>query len=104
MYIVHKPICVLVIIGCVIAATGTTAQESNTSEPVTANVAGAATDTAISVEKECTDANGAGVCWLIFKDGTRCVVAHDPEGGGNAPAISCQFSTPSEKLNRIPRR
>lgn len=55
----------------------------------------------IPVERECIATDGANVCWLRFSDGTRCVVANHSSGGD--AAINCQFSTPMERLHRLPK-
>jgi hypothetical protein len=55
------------------------------------------------VEKECIDAQGSEVCWLQFADGTRCVVASNAESGDSSTALNCHFSTPMERLHRMPK-
>jgi hypothetical protein len=60
-------------------------------------------ETPVSVEKECIDAQGSEVCWLQFADGTRCVVASNAESGNSSTALNCHFSTPMERLHRMPK-
>ncbi len=57
----------------------------------------------VAVDKECIDADGAQVCWLQFADGTRCVVANNDGAGDSSTALNCHFSTPLERLHRMPK-
>jgi len=93
----------LAALGCLFAATGAMAQSTNGPEPAPASGARhVPSDTPIAIEKECVGADGADVCWLKFTDGTRCVVASKP-GDGDSTAINCHFSTPMERLHRLPK-
>ncbi len=96
--------CVLAALSSVAVPNATTAQESKNAEPVLASkVRHVPTETDIPVEKECVGADGANVCWLKFTDGTRCVVANNADSGDTSTAINCHFSTPLERLHRMPK-
>lgn len=98
-------------ISCVLAvglwgaqATDALAQEARNMESLAA--AGARhtpSASSVDVEKECIGAEGAQVCWLRFSDGTRCVVASNGDGGESSTALNCHFSTPMERLHRMPK-
>ncbi|HEY6132153.1 MAG TPA: hypothetical protein VIV27_09045, partial [Halioglobus sp.] len=68
------------------------------------DVTKAPSDNEISINKECVGVYGAGVCWIQFQDGTRCVVANDSESDGTSTALNCHFSNSMEKLHHRPKR
>lgn len=98
------PICALAAIVWSTAAAGAFAQGEKSAESM--SVAGARHlpgESPVGIEKECLDADGANVCWLQFKDGTRCVVASTSDSADNSTALNCHFSTPMERLHRMPK-
>jgi hypothetical protein len=98
-------------ISCVVAAmvlgfqvVGASAQEARDGGSATASAARHLPgESPVAVDKECIDADGAQVCWLQFADGTRCVVANNDGAGDSSTALNCHFSTPLERLHRMPK-
>lgn len=97
-----KPLYLLAALGFAMASMGTTAQSAKSVESVpAASVKQLPGEAPVAVERECVGAEAAHVCWLKFTDGTRCVVASNADGGDSA--INCHFSTPLERLHRMPK-
>ena len=98
-------------IGCLVAVmvfgfqvVGASAQQANEGGSATASGAKRLPgESPVAVDKECIDADGAQVCWLQFADGTRCVVASSDGSGDSSTALNCHFSTPLERLHRMPK-
>lgn len=83
---------------------GATAQQASDGGSATASGARHLPgESPVAVDKECIDADGAQVCWLQFADGTRCVVASNDGDGDSSTALNCHFSTPLERLHRMPK-
>lgn len=96
--------CVLAVFVWGAYVAGAIAQEARNIESISpASESRSAADSMVEVEKECTGADGAQVCWLRFTDGTRCVVASNADGGDSSTALNCHFSTPMERLHRMPK-
>lgn len=101
---VQSIIGVLVAVCCGAPLTTIAAGETDRAEPISqASVKHIPAGSPVDVEKECVGADGASVCWLKFTDGTRCVVASKSESGDSSTALNCHFSTPVERLHRIPK-
>jgi hypothetical protein len=99
-----RMICVLAALAGGVQVTGASAQQAKSVESSPAESARhLPADTPIAVEKECVGADSATVCWLRFTDGTRCVVANNAGEGDNSTALNCHFSTPMERLHRMPK-
>lgn len=101
---IRRILFVLAAFGAIAAATTAFAQPASGVESTPKSSAKhAPSDTPVSIEKECVGADGAEVCWLKFTDGTRCVVASHAETGDSSTALNCHFSTPLERLHRMPK-
>jgi hypothetical protein len=96
--------CVLAVVVWGAQVAGAIAQEARNIESLAPAAASpAAADSTVEIEKECIGAENAQLCWLRFTDGTRCVVASNADGGDNSTALNCHFSTPMERLHRLPK-
>jgi hypothetical protein len=96
--------CVLAVVVWGAHVAGAIAQEARNFESLAAaDNRHTAADATVELEKECIGADGAEVCWLRFTDGTRCVVASNAEDGDSSTALNCHFSTPMERLHRMPK-
>lgn len=100
----NRMLCVMAVLVGGLQVTGATAQQSKSMESGSAESARhLPADAPVAVEKECVGADSATVCWLRFTDGTRCVVANNADGGDSSTALNCHFSTPIERLHRMPK-
>lgn len=99
----NRIVFLVTVLACGAGLNSAVAQQETSVGPGPAPTTRSLPDNSNTADKECVGTDGASVCWLQFTDGTRCVVASNAGGTDGSTALNCHFSTPMERLHRMPK-